>query len=125
MLSVKDMDGDGKAEQFYMWDTYGATASGIQHLYLSNKGCWSYAGSFVSGPELGTYLDVLEEKKHGMPMIRTFNKSGCAGLAGTVEWFVWDSKTKRYQDKSIKTVQCGCPDDAPEKGAKRHAACPS
>lgn len=125
MLSVKDMDGDGKAERFYMWETLNATASGIQHLYLSNRGCWSYAGSFVSGPELGTYLSVLKEKQNGMPMIRTFSKSGCAGLAGSLDWYIWDKKAKKYQTKSIKTVQCSCPDDASAKDVKRHSACPS
>ena len=104
-----------------MWNTWGGTATAVQYLYLSNHGCEKFAGEFVTGPELGTYLDVLDEHENGLPLIRVYNKEGCAGLAGTVSWHQWSERAGSYQES--RRVSCGCPDSENEKRG-RHPACP-
>jgi hypothetical protein len=113
VYDVEDLDDDGEKELTVASE--GATGAGDHVLYLSNAGCWIFAGEF-----LGYVPERLSTSTNGKRDFGNYEPNGCMNMEGSIDRYAWDGA--KYV--VAKSVYCPCPGDDEEADAKRHPDCP-
>lgn len=104
-----DIDGDGTVDRMFFEEL--GTASGLNIFYVSNRGCWTRAGTIVS---TSGHVWFHEATHHGFRDASAYATDGCAGREGQLDFYEWTGS----EWTTARTVQCLCDEEA-EPGVQR------